>query len=165
MELAATSYNLSDPPDVKAAIAELEELRREANLDNHDVAVNSLKTIPMAEDDSSGDETSGEDTDEAAGPLQDVYFPPKLSYEKKQESPFPPACLFFLRLFPGNDICMDCGDFSPYLVLVEFGILLCTRCSERHMSLGRSVSVPLSKHFHDAAVCSSTSLTAVLRRC
>ena len=49
---------------------------------------------------------------------------------------FPASQLSILRRYPGNDKCMDCGNFDTDWADVSHGILLCIECSGKHRALG-----------------------------
>jgi hypothetical protein len=83
-----------------------------------------------------------------------LSFPPKISSAVEElkslqviedvgeeGNTFPKACIFFLRTLPGNEACLSCGVSHPTYAHTPFGILLCGRCKDNHMtSLGARVS-------------------------
>ena len=50
------------------------------------------------------------------------------------------ALLSIARQGDGNGTCMDCGESTPKWAVVNWGILVCIRCSGHHRSLGTHVS-------------------------
>lgn len=53
--------------------------------------------------------------------------------------PFPPTCMEVVKLLPGNNKCIDCGDDNPNWAAVTYGALLCLRCCGRHRGFGLEV--------------------------
>eukprot|EP01061_Rhynchopus_euleeides_P029566 TRINITY_DN4857_c0_g1_i1.p1 TRINITY_DN4857_c0_g1~~TRINITY_DN4857_c0_g1_i1.p1 ORF type:complete len:297 (+),score=128.62 TRINITY_DN4857_c0_g1_i1:82-891(+) len=41
---------------------------------------------------------------------------------------------------PGNDACMDCGERTPKWAVVNWGIVVCIRCSGHHRNMGVHIS-------------------------
>lgn len=54
---------------------------------------------------------------------------------------FPPAIWALLGCFPDNEGCMDCGTENPDWACVNWGTLICYRCSIEHRQLGAGITV------------------------
>lgn len=128
-------------PEIKDALSELEEMRLETQIDlsaKDPLAFLtkscSVTSAPIKEtsEESSSTNNSEDDESSSSSSSDGVAFPhqkPEPRNRRLREKPYPPACLFFLRLFPGNDKCLDCGDYNPSFAYVNAGVLLCSSCS------------------------------------
>lgn len=128
-------------PEIKDALSELEEMRLETQIDlsAKDSSAfltksSSVTSTPIKEtnEESSSTNNSEDDESSSSSSSDGVAFPhqkPEPRNRRLREKPYPPACLFFLRLFPGNDKCLDCGDYNPFFAYVNAGVLLCSSCS------------------------------------
>lgn len=103
-----------------------------------------LSTIESSSSDDDDEEEEDEESDEVDNDNSEIVFPKKRNLYHRPGSgttlnvrknlrnkgnPYPPACLFFLKLFPENDTCMDCGEYNPSFAFSTFGVLLCSMCS------------------------------------
>jgi len=54
--------------------------------------------------------------------------------------PFPMNCVSLLHSLPGNRNCVDCPSRDPEWAAVNYGALVCIRCSGKHRSMGVAIS-------------------------
>jgi hypothetical protein len=132
---------LVDTPDIQDALDELEELRRNIGDDilTDKMGLGMMPKQLSTIESSSSDEDADDDDESRSDQKHDIIFPRKRDFyrrrgraaikRKNNERVYPPACLFFLNLFPENDTCMDCGECNPSFAFSTFGVLLCSMCS------------------------------------
>ncbi|XP_021682764.1 probable ADP-ribosylation factor GTPase-activating protein AGD11 [Hevea brasiliensis] len=87
-----------------------------------------------------------ENSDGTATCLQDLLFPDKHSWTRKDRHKFsgPQRKLEKLLSQSGNKICADCGSPDPKWVSLSHGVFICIKCSGVHRSLGVHISKVLS---------------------
>jgi hypothetical protein len=136
-----TMVQLVDTPDIQDALDELEELRRKIGEDmlTDKMGLGMMPKQLSTIESSSSDEDADDDYESRSDQNQDIIFPRKRDVylrrgratmkRKNHERMYPPACRFFLQLFPENDTCMDCGECNPAFAFSTFGVLLCSMCS------------------------------------
>lgn len=81
----------------------------------------------------------------AVGELEEMK---RKSRRGEELQPFPLACSELVRILPGNNRCIDCGNSHPDWATVSYGALICMQCSGRHRSLGVQVSFVVVRDLH-----------------